>query len=539
MSGEGKEPQAGATSKARGLASCKSAEHDANAAVPAGHGEARRNACEASTALTQSNGHEEKATAISTLPVASWIRGRIQENITVTRPVMCAAPSFEGSRSESTSPETGPASDVTLVTPAVQGGTGGAAVAGPGEAEQAQPACITVADAGDANANEEDIENDGFGGELNRAAHFEVVRSARSLMREIAQSREKRKDTEPADGTTEKYRQLTKVLLKRAKQVPHGVNSMPSVCVALADYAAKGNSFYTMRSAAAWVVQGKVAQLLKQQDQLQRQPPSATKEWSNSVDSLNAAMQLLRSIQGLDLKSARHLSAAVAVAPKSKRLVLKKADESWREEYFRVTAQSSKYRHAALLQGLCGMRPLELERGVVVWRRGPTVAIKIQGAKVRETAGQPWRGVFIPAEKFPAWFLEDLGSQPKTYSAPSIAMRSYLKRLSPQVFPVQGDKPQLILSSYVLRHAIATDLRQEGWDSAEIAQVLGERCAATSRWYGLRWRGSKFRRIPQVAIERGTVQTARPVVRRESDFLAKKHDGKSVKKQSGKPRLGA
>lgn len=121
------------------------------------------------------------------------------------------------------------------------------------------------------------------------------------------------------------------------------------------------------------------------------------------------------------------------------------------------------------------------------------VGIKILGAKVRETAGQSWRGIFIEAGKFPDWFLEGLGSAPKTYSAPRGAMRNYLRRLSPEVFPKQGNKPQLILSSYVLRHAIATDLRQARWASVEITEVLGGRSAATSRWYGLRWRGSKFR----------------------------------------------
>lgn len=106
------------------------------------------------------------------------------------------------------------------------------------------------------------------------------------------------------------------------------------------------------------------------------------------------------------------------------------------------------------------------------------------------------------------------------------------------MFPKQGDKPQLILSSYVLRHAIATDLRQAEWDSVEIVEVLGERCAATSRWYGLRWRGSKFQRSPEIAIERGTVQTARPVVKRESSFLAAKKEARVANRKPNPPSKG-
>lgn len=492
---------------------------------------------------------------------------------------MWAVPGSPGSRSESPPAQAGTAGGVTPGEPAQQGSDGGAAVAGPDKAKQAQPALGSVTET---NGDEEGIGNeagigregefgrDGFGREeaapagpssqaeveegarAKRAARYEVVMAARTLVREIAQRRKKRQDTEPAAATVEKYKTLAKVMLQRAveMQVPQArpaeSNPLPSLCVAIAGYAANASTFYTMRSAAAWVVQRKVAELLTQQDRLQRMGGTtaeeggsqALTEWGQCVDALGAAAQLLRDIQGMDLQRARELSAAVPVAPKSKRLVLKKAEEGWRDEYFRVTAQSRQYRHAALLQGLCGMRPLELERGVIVSRRGPMVGIKILGAKVRETTGQPWRGVFIEARKFPDWFLEELESAPKTYSAPRGAMRSYLRRLSPQVFPKQDNKPQLILSSYVLRHAIITDLRQAGWSSVEIAEVLGERCAATSRWYGLRWRGSKFRRTPEIAIERGTVQTARPVVKRESDFLAAKKEGKAAKKQSNKPSNG-
>jgi hypothetical protein len=128
------------------------------------------------------------------------------------------------------------------------------------------------------------------------------------------------------------------------------------------------------------------------------------------------AAQLLRDVQGLTLEDARALSGAVKVAPQSKRLVLKKED--WLDIYFRVTAGSVQYRHAALLQGLCGMRPLELERGVTVRRRGTTLGVKIMGAKVRKTAGQEWREVFILAKRFPDWFLQDLGRGPKVYAVP-------------------------------------------------------------------------------------------------------------------------
>jgi len=566
MNPEGTTPQKSGIPSNNGLAPCKSANNAGAVGTP-------QNADEAGFSPAQHNGHEDNIAADFTLPLGEGI----QENITVTcipeRAVMWAVPGSPGSRSESPPAQEGTAGGVTPGEPAEQGSDGGATVAGPGAAELAQPAWQFVTEA---NGDEAGIGNeagiglegafgsDGSGREAaaperpaahakaDRAPRYEVVMQARALMREIAQRRKKRQDTEPSAATVEKYKALAKVLLQRAvdMQVPEAMPAesppLPSLCVAIAGYAANASTFYTMRSAAAWVVQRKVAALLTRQDRLQRTGGVTAEEggslmlaeWEQCVDALGAAAQLLRDVQGMDLQHALELSAAVPVASRSKRLVLKKAEEGWRDEYFRVTAQSRQYRHAALLQGLCGMRPLELERGVIVSRRGPMVSIKILGAKVRETAGQPWRGVFIEARKFPDWFLEDLGSGPKTYSAPRKAMRSYLGRLSPKVFPKQGDKPQLILSAYVLRHAIATDLRQAGWASEELAEVLGERCAATSRWYGLRWRGSKLRRSPEIGIERGTVQTARPVVKRESSFLASKKEGKVRKKQAKKPSNG-
>lgn len=533
-------------SKAFGLAPCKSTENADYAASPIDAETAPCNAGEVFTAIPQDNGHEENTADVCTLPVASQIHPCIWGNNAVTRPVMCAAPGFPGSRSESTPTEAGTASGVTPEPSAQRGGEVGATVVWPGEAKQALPAgtYVTVASGNDADfENEESGHDDATNSKLtlqasadgvDKRAHFDVVLSTRALMREIAQRRRQRQDTEPGAETVEKYKRQAKLLLQRAQQLPQESGSLPSLCVTLANYASKANSFYTMRSAAVWMVQSKVSKLLAQQDNLKR-GGCATQEWVNCVTALGVAAQLLRDILGFSLEDARALSGAVKIAPNSKRQVLKKAETDWRDKYFEVTARSKKYRHGALLQGLCGMRPLELERGVIVRRRGAMVAIKILGAKVRKTAGQEWRGMFIPAERFPDWFLEDLGSEPRKYSAPRGAMRSYLKRLSPLIFPVEGDKPPLILSSYVLRHAIATDLRQAGWDSAEIAQVLGERRAETSRWYGLRWTGSKFRKSPEIAIERGTIETSRPVIRRESDFCEKKKEAKAAKRRPVTP----
>lgn len=530
-------PQAGD----KGLAPCKSPEGIQGDALGAGAGQAPHNAGEAGIAHVQHNGHEDNIAADSTLPVGSRIHAVIRENLTVTRPVMWAGPGSPGSRSERPPAQAGTAGGVPWEAPAEQGAERGATVAGPDQAKQAQPAWGngTEAFAADRIGREgfahEGFVNEGVDAEEDakrasasegsvtdaaKAACFDTIRAVRQQMKDRLSRRKERKDTNPGESSRTKYTRQIKLLLRRTVDAPL-VPGLSSLCVAIAEYGGSASSFNTMRSAAKWWIHGKVEDLLRQQDRLQRES-GATEAWVDCVDRLSTAAHILRSLNDLDLDTARTLLALDKVDPQSKSDVVRKAQEGWRETVLQVTASSDKYRHAVVLQSLCGMRPAELELGVRVWRRGPVVGVEIEGAKQRETAGQPWRKLFVQADRFPDWFLQELSRTPKSYSAPADAMRSYLKRQSRKVFPSAAGERQLILSSYVLRHAIATDLRQAGWGRVEIAEVLGERQAATTRWYGLRWRGSRFKREPDVAIERGMAEVAMPVVEKETDFWLEK-----------------
>lgn len=547
MSSEGTTSQHTGIPGIGALAPCKSG-------GDAGAEQAPHHADEAGVPPAQHNGHEANIAADFTLPVGSRIHAVIRENFTVTRPVMWAGPGSPGSRSERPPAQAGTAGGVPWEAPAQQGAERGATVAGPDQAKQAQPAWSngTEGCAADGIGREgfahEGFVNEGLDAEEDakaasasegrvsdaaKAACFDTIRAVRQQMKERLARRKERKDTDPGASSRTKYTRQAKLLLRRTAQAPM-VPGLSSLCVAIAEYAASASSFNTMRSAAKWWMLGKVEDLLRQQDRLQRQG-GATEAWVQCVDRLGTAAQILRSLNDLDLDTARTLLALDAVAPQSKSDVVRRAQDGWREAVLQVTASSEKYRHAVVLQSLCGMRPAELEQGVRVWRRGPVVGVEIGGAKQRETAGQPWRKLFVQADRFPDWFLQELSRQPKTYSAPADAMRSYLKRQSRKVFLSAAGEQQLILSSYVLRHAVATDLRQAGWGRGEIAEVLGERRAETTRWYGLRWRGSRFKREPDIAIERGMAEVALPVVEIETDFwLEKKAATRKPKDRPGR-----
>lgn len=273
-----------------------------------------------------------------------------------------------------------------------------------------------------------------------------------------------------------------------------------------------------MRSAVLWRSIERVRELLKSQDRLQRTSPGSL-VWALKVDELSTELHLLTQVRDLTLPAAVALSGLVPRPSASKRRMLLRVNQDWRSRFLVKGARSKKYRMANVVLACTGLRPIELSWGVEVRRRGPVVAMKIKGGKVRATAGQPWRVLFVPAEQLPSWFLDAIGTVPKVVSAPAGAMRSYLGRLSDQVFKPGKDGSVPILSAYMFRHALVTDMRAAGWGSEEMAGVLGERSARTSRWYGLRKRGSKSPPLAAVSVARGSVLTALPVAPADKSWL--------------------
>ena len=72
----------------------------------------------------------------------------------------------------------------------------------------------------------------------------------------------------------------------------------------------------------------------------------------------------------------------------SKRRDLRGLPEDWRE---RLVARMPKYRSAALTSAVARCRPKELKKGVQLAIVGRMLIATINGAKVTEKAGQPWR----------------------------------------------------------------------------------------------------------------------------------------------------
>ena len=201
----------------------------------------------------------------------------------------------------------------------------------------------------------------------------------------------------------------------------------------------------------------------------------------------------------------------------SKRSDLPHLPAGWQERFQEIIALNRQYQDAGLLLLHCGLRPVELLKGVKVRRTPEGISVHIQGGKVRETAGQPWRSFVLDPETLPESFVHRVQINGEiTVSADPELLRAYLYRLSDRVFLQGKYRPQgareksFVLSAYTFRHSVVTALRDSGWDTKSIAAVIGESSAQTVSLYGTRSRVGSC--SPQKSsIMKNSVQAARPV----------------------------
>lgn len=363
--------------------------------------------------------------------------------------------------------------------------------------------------------------------ENERQEAFGIIQSVRATLKEIAETRALRKDTQPGAATVADYQKRINYLepllehtLSQSSQMPW-TDTFDMLNVAR-------STFSQYRSAVKWHSTVRLQTLLTEQDQFQRSL-GHSRAWYRAVKILQEALREHQEICTLSYDEERGQenwppSCLKKEHPgKSKKLALKKLPDGWQERFDFFNEQSPTYRYAGVLLRFCGLRPAELERGVQVQWTAQGVQVRIEGAKVRDTAGQPWRSFLLNLAMLPAWFVDELKRQGQMHiSANSDSMRSHLGRLSTAVLNPEQRKNgcQENLSAYLFRHALVTQMRESGWESDEIAAAIGESSAETTRLYGLRVRGGKKPKVP-IAMEKNSVAAARAVKSADTQGLQK------------------
>lgn len=350
-----------------------------------------------------------------------------------------------------------------------------------------------------------------------KAEAVSIIKVVRTTLQEIAAVRAYRKDTEPGETTIADYQKRLKYLeplfehtVSKSSQIPW-TDAFDMLNVSK-------STFSQYRSAIKWGCTGRLTKLLAAQDQMQRTQGQSL-QWFRDVKALEEIWYEYQEICSLSYDEYRGQEdwpptrLEKTHAKKSKKHVLKNLPDGWQEQFDFVNEQSPTYRYAGVMLRYCGMRAAELERGVQVKWTEQGVDVHIQGAKVRETAGQPWRSFLLNPQLLPQWFVGELKEQGTlNISAISDNMRTHLQRLSETVFNPEQRKNgcKETLSAYMFRHALVTEMRESGWTSEEMAAVIGEWSAETIRHYGTRVRSGKKIK-PDVAVIKDSVQTARPV----------------------------
>nr|CRY93941.1 hypothetical protein [uncultured prokaryote] len=169
---------------------------------------------------------------------------------------------------------------------------------------------------------------------------------------------------------------------------------------------------------------------------------------------------------------------------------------SWQRVVF--NAADTHQKPALAVMWATGCRPAEVELGVDLERTNDGIIIRIPGAKVSETKGQPMRSVLIdPGSEAGKALLDVMGAETSMTvqrTAKQVA-NDFTKHLKKR-----AGMPQV--SAYSFRHQTASDLKAGSADPVKVAEALGHASVHTQRHYGSSRRGSAVSPIIAAQAER-------------------------------------
>lgn len=261
--------------------------------------------------------------------------------------------------------------------------------------------------------------------------------------------------------------------------------------LALSRYANNSSSFRANRTAACWFLAQQIDDLLSRQDKSQRDL-GHTVNWLALCRQLAVLCDTYKTIMGWTRDSVQPVGPLRRRIKhtKAKDLVkIEKTYPDWRQRMNDALADS-QFIDALLVMELVGCRPSELVSGVGIHLSEPggfTVRV-LKGAKVTESSGQPWRTASFPLSKLPARWSGILNGQ-MSYRVSidsTDELRNVLQRTSRKLLPGVP-----YVTAYVYRHALASEMRESGFQAEEMAKGMGHRVPETQAFYGRKHSGKR------------------------------------------------
>ena len=189
--------------------------------------------------------------------------------------------------------------------------------------------------------------------ELTDSEAFEVVKSARALLRADSNARFSRRDTEPSASTVADYERKCQLIDDAVAAVQDEWAS--PLTVVLSRYAGSKQSFLKMRAAVKWRAIRKIRMMLSAQDAMQV-ATGRTLKWRRSVQTIRAALREFREIEALQHADCLMLADRSIKRSKSKMNTLRMLKPDWRDNFLALNDASPTYRAPGLL--MVSVRPV-------------------------------------------------------------------------------------------------------------------------------------------------------------------------------------
>lgn len=182
---------------------------------------------------------------------------------------------------------------------------------------------------------------------------------------------------------------------------------------------------------------------------------------------------------------------------KSKKTSLSKLPKDWRE--LMAANSSGQYRVPMIIALLTGVRPEELEKGVMVKLLDNSLYVHIKGAKVKENAGQPYRQFKLANHSLTDELIGLMNSENQTDILVKVdngnSVTTHMRAVGKKIWPKRKES----ITCYTARHAMAAECKQaifEGADTDLASQVLGHVVDKTASYYGNRFQSGGVSVVP-------------------------------------------
>lgn len=327
---------------------------------------------------------------------------------------------------------------------------------------------------------------------------FDIIQRARGLVKD--------KPLELSPASQAEYARKARRLHERLQAITpsEGFTSIETLFV---QHAAVSATFFKFRAILERALADEVKARLSEQDRHQKGGDHV--RWVEQVQQLGALADQLFQTRQLDRADLKSRAGLENKKSKTKRFDIYKLEKGWVAKILKKVKTDKRFYLPILTMAVTGCRPSEVHKTKFFYDNGKVI-VEISGSKVTDENGQPARQFSLHTNHLPADFLAVLKVVPfiqmtelKTENERQ-GLRTYLDRMGKKLFP----KSDVIISTILFRHFMASNLKNSNWDRSSIAGALGHASERTQDKYGVR---GKAKSIGPVAIDKNSVKTAREI----------------------------